>query len=82
MNIRNNNFKDNIGCSETAGVASIYCKSDQSSYIASTDTWFTPDDVTMAQQAEGLVSIESNQVTNNFAGTNRAVIEVQGFPKV
>ena len=81
--ITDNVFTKNIGCSETNGVAYIYCKNSQSLYTASTDSWYTPE-LTQITPLNGIVGVtlSSNSIETNFAGTNRSIIEVSGFPMV
>ena len=54
---------------------------------AGTGTWSTPDNLPMAPVASTSatlpgVTISDNIIEGNFAGTNRSIIEVTGFPAV
>jgi hypothetical protein len=83
ITIESNTFNKNIGCSETNGVAYVYCKNSHSVYIDSIDTWYTPD-MTVITPLKGQVGVKltNNLIEFNFAGTNRSIIEISGFPKV
>lgn len=86
--ISNNVFKQNIGCSETSGVAYMSCLDNQQQYVASTDTRYTLESLSMTRlnsPTDGTgdkISFENNTIQNCFAGTNKAIILIEGFPNV
>lgn len=85
INIEANTFTNNIGCSQTNGVAYIYCQLAMPTYDATTDTYSASDNykvVPISSNIQSGVTLTANVIDGNFAGTNRSIFAIVGFPVV